>query len=128
MPAGLHGLPPGYPAQVSDSEQAVARLLMQAHDPAATDHGSTGPFLQPLPPPQHDERLARVVSWRGEYVCPCGTRRFMQHACATCGYGPVCRWALGVAWAWLCLMWALCSRGAVKELLSWRARNPGDPD
>lgn len=36
--------------------------------------------------------MARVVSWRGEYVCPCGTRRFMQHACVQCGYGPVCRW------------------------------------
>ncbi|KAL4450736.1 hypothetical protein ABPG77_001092 [Micractinium sp. CCAP 211/92] len=38
----------------------------------------------------------RVVSWIGEWVCPCGDRHFMQHPCSACGYPSPCRdWLRG---------------------------------
>lgn len=52
------------------------------------------PADPPLATPQQaaDDRYVRVVSWMGEWMCPCETRHFMHHPCSTCDYPSPCRW------------------------------------
>ena len=42
---------------------------------------------------QRAESLVRVVSYKGEWACPCGTRHFMQDPCSTCSHPSPCRCA-----------------------------------
>ncbi|KAL4433789.1 hypothetical protein ABPG75_000230 [Micractinium tetrahymenae] len=43
-----------------------------------------------------DDWRVRVVSWRGEWKCPCELTHFMQHPCPDCGYPSPCRdWLRG---------------------------------
>ena len=62
----------------------------------AGPHPPCCPCCPPPPPlPQVlDQWRVRVVSWIGDWVCPCERTHFMRINCPDCGYSAPCRWVL----------------------------------